>query len=106
MYNYGIIDNSYVIVMRRYHSSLRDWIISCRDKLPQKLKLLLKIYYDVLNIVQLLHDSNVTHYDIKADNLLLVMEGGEPVRVVMGDFGECKIFHDPKDELDMKSRGT
>jgi serine/threonine protein kinase len=30
----------------------------------------------------------------------------EPCRVVLGDFGECRIFDQGRDEVDMKSRGT
>lgn len=25
MYNYGVVDNTYVIIMKKYHCSLRDW---------------------------------------------------------------------------------
>ena len=31
----------------------------------------LAIYYEVLKIVKLLHDNNITHYDIKGDNIML-----------------------------------
>jgi serine/threonine protein kinase len=50
----------------------------------------------------------VTHYDIKADNILLQVEEqtGSPLKVVLGDFGECRIYDQSKEELDMKSRGT
>ena len=29
-----------------------------------------------------------------------------PTKVVLGDFGECRMYDQSKEELDMKSRGT
>jgi serine/threonine protein kinase len=34
---------------------------------------LLAIFKEILQIVKLLHDHGVTHYDIKADNILLLL---------------------------------
>lgn len=69
--------------------------------------LILKIFWDVLHIILLLHEKSVTHYDIKADNIMLQLSPeGVPNKVVLGDFGECRIYDHSKEELDMKSRGT
>ena len=68
---------------------------------------LLRVFKDVLDIVLLLHGQSVTHYDLKADNLLLLLNPDRtPSHVAVGDFGECRIFSHPHTELDMKSRGT
>jgi len=32
---------------------------------------ILQLFRDILQIVKTLHDQKVTHYDIKADNILL-----------------------------------
>ena len=55
---------------------------------------ILTIYYDVLKIVKTLHEQKVTHYDIKADNILLDIDENDEnkIRAVFGDFGECKIY--------------
>jgi serine/threonine protein kinase len=108
MYNYGVVGHAYVIVMKKYDCSLRDWIILHKESLQFKLPILLRIFWQLLQTLLLLHEKSVTHYDIKADNVLLQFNAGqeEPSRVVLGDFGECRIFDQGRDELDMKSRGT
>ena len=37
MYNYGVVENSYIIVMKRYDCSLRDWILVNKERLTNKL---------------------------------------------------------------------
>lgn len=71
MYNYGVVGNNYVIVMKRYDCSLRDWVVNHKHQLTTKINTILKLYWEVLNIILLLHETSVTHYDIKADNILL-----------------------------------
>ena len=50
----------------------------------------------------------MTHYDIKADNILLEIDPNDEnkIKAVFGDFEECKIYEFENDEFDMKSRGT
>jgi hypothetical protein len=55
MYNYGVVSNAYIIVMKKYDCSLRDWILQHKDNLHGKFKIILKIFWDVLNIILLLH---------------------------------------------------
>jgi len=71
MYNYGVVDNTYVIVMRKYNCSLREWVLKRKENILSYISTILTIYYDVLKIVKTLHEQKVTHYDIKADNILL-----------------------------------
>ena len=42
MYNYGVVNNAYIIVMKKYDCSLRDWVLKHKDKLPSKFKQILK----------------------------------------------------------------
>jgi serine/threonine protein kinase len=77
MYNYGVVENAYIIVMKKYDCSLRDWILLNKEKLANKLNIILKIFWDVLQIILLLHEKSVIHYDIKADNILLEIPEGE-----------------------------
>lgn len=73
MYNYGVVDKSYVIIMKKYDCSLRDYVVKLREEkeLKNKWREIIEIFADVLDIVRLLHEENVTHYDIKADNILI-----------------------------------
>ena len=95
MYNYGVIDNTYVIVMKKYECSLRDWCLErvrLRNEEKERIShskgknnrhgnvgtnsygnlgTVLSIYYEVLKIVKVLHEHNITHYDIKGDNIML-----------------------------------
>ena len=65
----------------------------------------------------------MTHYDIKCDNILISFKGvdedceGVPnvdlrnlteddFEITIGDFGECKIFSNDKDEFCVRNRGT
>lgn len=74
MYNYGVVSNGYIIVMKKYSCSLRDWVLKNKDNLPSKIEHTLKIFWDILQILLLLHEKSVTHYDIKADNILLELD--------------------------------
>ena len=94
MYNYGVVSNAYIIVMKKYDCSLRDWLLSHKNQLSQLTPHVLRVFWEILHIVLLLHEKAVTHYDIKADNILLQLDSaGHPTKVVMADFGECRI-HD------------
>lgn len=75
-----------------------------------------------------IHSHNVTHYDIKCDNVFLDLapspsigvpgtlssqfsvtendDDGSGIKLTIGDFGECKIFSNDKDELCQRNRGT
>ena len=81
-----------------------------------------------------IHSHNVTHYDLKCDNVLINFVGDEDdgieeeekqetsgrsrkdrdltnltdddFEITIGDFGECKIFSNDKDEFCTRTRGT
>jgi serine/threonine protein kinase len=59
------------MVMKRYPVSLKDWRAELKGGMQDNLATLLTVFRDVLVGVQMLHGQNVTHYDIKADNILL-----------------------------------
>ena len=72
----------------------------------------------------IIHQHNITHYDIKCDNVFLDLnngnssstlssqfgnflnDNGSEIKLTVGDFGECKIFSNEKDELCQRNRGT
>lgn len=77
MYNYGVVSHAYVIVMKKYDCSLKDWLNANKSELSNKLQIILKIFWQVMQTLILLHEKSVTHYDVKADNVLLQFNPGQ-----------------------------
>jgi serine/threonine protein kinase len=115
--------NSYYIVMKRYNCSLRQWRQNQSKSLNENLSLYLSIYKEFLKSLMTIHSHNVTHYDIKCDNVFLDFNSDtqshslssqffgadgdeERFRLTIGDFGECKVFSSEKDEFCTRNRGT
>lgn len=95
--------------MKRYPESLKEWRVKQKKTLSENLSLYLSIYWSILKAFILIHSHNVTHYDIKCDNILLdyvTSADGGNIKITVGDFGECKMFTSEKDEFDEKNWGT
>lgn len=105
LYDYGVDENDYYIIMKRYPTSLKEWRTNLSSKMEDNLLLFLSIYREILKSVQIIHDHMVTHYDLKCDNILLD-EPLEDCRVTIGDFGESRMFLSSKDELCLRNKGT
>ncbi|CAI2366213.1 unnamed protein product [Moneuplotes crassus] len=115
VYDYGVDNSGYHIVMKRYKYSLRNWRLAQEKSLNDNLSLYLSLYKEVLKAIELLHSNNITHYDIKADNVFLEVIDPEKnpldlsescFNVAIGDLGECKMFVSNEDEFCEKNRGT
>jgi len=110
VYDYGVDEENYFIVMRRYAESLKTWRSKQEKSLNENLSLYLSIYKSILKAMTTIHSHNVTHYDIKCDNILLDFDSSSPdgtgIVITVGDFGECKMYTSEKDEFDEKNRGT
>jgi serine/threonine protein kinase len=84
-----------------------------------------------LKALRTIHSHNVTHYDLKCDNILISFADEENSKtsidtdrdgnleqrdlrnmteddfeITIGDFGECKIFSNERDEFCVRNRGT
>mmetsp|Transcript_10661 Transcript_10661/g.20673 ORF Transcript_10661/g.20673 Transcript_10661/m.20673 type:complete len:1973 (-) Transcript_10661:893-6811(-) len=105
LYDYGVDENDYYIVMKHYTISLKAWRTDLPGPYEDYLHLFLTLFKEVLKAVQIIHKHNVTHYDLKCDNVLL---DGDPndCRVTLGDFGECRMFVNAEDELCLRNKGT
>ena len=74
----------------------------------------LRIFREVNQALMNLHLNNVTHYDLKCDNILFDPDNPTPengllgpkFRIAIADLGTCKIFVDEDEEVDLVSRGT
>jgi len=64
----------------------------------------LSIFREILCSVQVIHTHHVTHYDLKCDNVFLDFQP-DPM-VILGDFGECRMFVAEEDEVCLRNRGT
>lgn len=108
LYDYGVTQSDYIIVMKKYQKSLKQWRAEQKGDWQTNLSVYLTIFRDVLKAVQLIHSHNVTHYDIKADNILIEKNNskdqadGEQFRIVLADFGSCKLFKNEDDEYDLQ----
>jgi serine/threonine protein kinase len=115
LYDYGIHKGQYYIVMKKYSGSLKKWREMQTLPLEKNLGLYLKIFLKILTAITCLHNNNITHYDLKCDNVLIdapevITEFMDPNQVnfniAIADFGECKIYLNEDEELDLQNRGT
>ena len=63
------------------------------------------VYKEILKAMQIIHNHNVAHYDLKCDNILLD-DPIEDCQITIGDFGESRMFVNPEDEVCMRNKGT
>lgn len=124
LYDYGVDDENYWLVMQWYVTSLRGWRKRQTRPLSENLPLYLNVFMAVLNAMQFLPDHHTNHYDLKCDNFLLqplhrsIPEEeiyNQPTStpnftVALADFGEAKIFSPDKDreseQYTFRNRGT
>lgn len=96
LYDYGLTQNDYFIVMKKYTTSLRKWRVAQDAPLSQMLMIYLDIFWKVMVCIQSMHSNLTTHYDLKCDNLLISFkeddDGLNPdtIEISLADFGECK----------------
>eukprot|EP01029_Cantina_marsupialis_P003804 TRINITY_DN1382_c0_g1_i5.p1 TRINITY_DN1382_c0_g1~~TRINITY_DN1382_c0_g1_i5.p1 ORF type:complete len:2108 (-),score=712.08 TRINITY_DN1382_c0_g1_i5:1165-6846(-) len=88
--DFGCTNDSVWLMLEHCSLSVKQW-----RELQQTDSLLyphvLLIFINVCYVVSFLHENDVIHYDLKADNVLLKQIRGDTAQVVLGDFGET--FH-------------
>ena len=107
LYDYGVDGTSYYIVMKKYAGSLSDWRLKQPVQMSENLSLYLSIYRQVLKCFKTIHSHNVTHYDIKAANILIDFKQKqnqkadlfETYSLTVGDFGESHMYTTEIDEF-------
>ncbi|KAK9811788.1 hypothetical protein WJX72_010021 [[Myrmecia] bisecta] len=120
LYDYGIDADSFVLVLRCYRCSLKEWRTRQPPGPGPQLRLYLALFAQVLAAVQVLGLANVVHFDLKCDNILLEALPGcseedfwsppsadaLPFRVVLADFGESRMFTSADNSVTARNRGT
>ncbi|KAF6261767.1 kinase-like domain-containing protein [Scenedesmus sp. NREL 46B-D3] len=106
----------WALVFPRYSGSLRAWRQQRGRQLQlQDVALYLRVFLQVASTVSALHASNIVHYDIKGDNLLLdtdphTSDNGSsstlPFEVVLADFGDALMFDAGGSAFAQRHRGT
>ena len=87
---------SLFLVMRRYDTSLAEYLVSHRDSLAPRTSLFLLT--QLMEAVAFLTSQGVAHRDLKADNILLSLASGPHYpHLVITDFG-CSLA-DPQSKL-------
>lgn len=105
LFDYGVDESDYYIVMKRYPISLKDWRNQLSGSIDDNIPKFLTMFREILKAVQIIHKHNVTHYDLKCDNVLLE-DPVEDCQVTIGDFGECRMFVNSDDENCLANKGT
>ena len=84
LYDYGVDKQSYYIVMKKYTCSLGEWRRRQGNDIAvfqQNLGLYVSIYNKVLKSLRAIHSHNVTHYDLKCDNILISFVGEDDLQI-------------------------
>eukprot|EP00929_Paragymnodinium_shiwhaense_P079029 TRINITY_DN41056_c0_g1_i1.p1 TRINITY_DN41056_c0_g1~~TRINITY_DN41056_c0_g1_i1.p1 ORF type:complete len:3335 (+),score=785.03 TRINITY_DN41056_c0_g1_i1:162-10166(+) len=77
IFDYGVDESGYWIVMKYYATTLKKWRDSITGSMSENLPVLLAVFKQVMQAVQTLHSHGVVHYDLKCDNIMLDFERGE-----------------------------
>lgn len=131
--DYGLDEESYWVVMKKYRTSLGDWRKKQKRTWDVNLALYLNIYLEILQRCRFLADNQVNHYDIKLDNFLidpldpdatndeLYNRAGKTVNcfsaaiddpdmpyfaICIADFGEALVYSKEEDGYTTDNRGT
>lgn len=74
IYDYGVDETSYWIVMKCYSTTLSKWRASLQGSMGENLPVLLAVFKQILLAVHTLHWHGIVHYDLKCDNIMVDME--------------------------------
>lgn len=148
LYDYGMDKNHYYIVMKNYKCSIKQWrenINKCIDNVVKNyielynnsikrvkdlnyiiheiifyfmLPIYMEIFKNIIESLDIIHGKNITHYDLKCDNVLIekilnpflcildYKSVNDLIKIKICDFGECWIFSDELNEYNLFPKGT
>eukprot|EP00928_Gymnodinium_smaydae_P037382 TRINITY_DN2595_c0_g1_i1.p1 TRINITY_DN2595_c0_g1~~TRINITY_DN2595_c0_g1_i1.p1 ORF type:complete len:3301 (-),score=452.63 TRINITY_DN2595_c0_g1_i1:143-9151(-) len=76
LYDYGVDENSYWIVMKFYATTLKKWRESLDGTMSENLPLLMAVFREILKALYTLHWHGIVHYDLKCDNVMIDFDRG------------------------------
>lgn len=112
LYDFGVSRDAYWMVMEHYPFSLTSWRksvgISNFSRNNSDLKLTFEILLRIIDFMSLMHSSNIVHFDIKGDNILLCPPSSESshFRVAVADYGQSLIYTVDDTGTSLIGRGT
>eukprot|EP00158_Paraphelidium_tribonemae_P004945 Partr_v1_DN27069_c1_g1_i1_m29040 putative protein kinase kinase kinase len=90
---YGFSFEPLAIVMQVYSCSLNKWIFSKDDETEWTPRVAMKLASDISLALEAMHDKDISHSDIKPDNILLEEDDSpEGIMAVVSDLGISKIL--------------
>ena len=130
--DYGLAQESYWVVMKRYRCSLAEWrakqqqgSVLSKGSNPSVTSLLLSILLQVVRALAVLASDSVVHFDLKCSNILIdplpgvkdselycttpPVDGSAvrvPFQVVLADFGEARSYRTAEEAFTVRNRGT
>ena len=76
------------------NGELKDYISNKKTRIPEKISS--KIFYRMVSVIKYLHENNITHCDIKPENILMCKNFVPK----LNDFGFSHIFEHKNGEKD------
>lgn len=118
IYDYGVANDSYWLVMKKYRCHLAEW----RKRQPSSKELFclyLAVLGQICEAVKVLANAHVVHFDLKCANVLLDPLPGvrdaelwspscaaPPFSIVLADFGEARAYQSAAAAFTSRNRGT
>ncbi|GMH32316.1 hypothetical protein BSKO_00150 [Bryopsis sp. KO-2023] len=118
LYDFGASAESIFLVMKDYPCSLLEWRNRVLPKQePHSIRLLLRIFRDILCGVEKMHSASIVHFDLKCSNILLDPDAADdqfwnpdtempPFSSVISDFGEARCYEGKQAAATGRHRGT
>ena len=89
---FGYTSNYNYLIMELLGKSLEDIFENILQKKPMSLRCVCNLGYQMIDILEFIHNKNVIHRDIKPDNFL--MSNGDNKYLYLLDFGLAKKFRE------------
>lgn len=87
IHDYGVHEDAHFLVMRRYDTTLRQYLRSRPDAEPMSLDATVRLFRQVAAALDYLHEKGAVHGNLKPENIVLDTTSGTEVHAFVSDFG-------------------